>query len=78
MSMLLRNAPLRSARAFNVANRQQVRGVHFENVVDHTLPTDVKNKPLLAAKIIIFATLGFGTPFYAARWHIQKSSGGAA
>ncbi|WVF69002.1 hypothetical protein IAT40_003776 [Kwoniella sp. CBS 6097] len=78
MSMLIRNAPLRAARAFNNAvSRQQVRGVHFENVVDHTIPTDVKNKPLLAIKIIIFSVVGFGTPFYAARWQIQKSAGGA-
>ncbi|WRT67954.1 uncharacterized protein IL334_004928 [Kwoniella shivajii] len=76
MSMLLRSAPLRVARSLPIA-RGQVRSVHFENVVDHTIPTDVKNKPWLAAKIIVFATLGFGTPFYAARWQIKKSSGGA-
>lgn len=35
-----------------------------------TLPTDVKNKYFLAAKIITFGVLGFGTPFYAAYWHM--------
>jgi len=35
-----------------------------------TLPTDVKNKPLLAVKMIIYAGLGFGTPFYAVHYHL--------
>ncbi|WWC88645.1 uncharacterized protein L201_003558 [Kwoniella dendrophila CBS 6074] len=76
MSMLLRSAPLRAAKALPRA-QQQVRAAHFENVVDHTLPTNVTNKPWLAIKLITFSVVGFGTPFYAARWQIQKSSGGA-
>jgi len=35
-----------------------------------TLPTDVKNKPWLAVKMIIYAGLGFGTPFYAVHYHL--------
>ncbi|KAK6908012.1 cytochrome c oxidase subunit 7c [Kwoniella mangroviensis CBS 10435] len=72
MSMLLRSAPLRAARALPVA-RQQVRNAHFENVVDHTIPTNVTNKPWLAIKMIVFTTLGFGTPFFAAKWQMSKS-----
>ncbi|KAL0240574.1 hypothetical protein I308_106371 [Cryptococcus tetragattii IND107] len=69
---LLSQSTLRAARTLKTP--QQVRSVHFENVVDHTLPTDVKNKYFLAAKIITFGVLGFGTPFYAAYWHINKAS----
>ncbi|WVR06520.1 hypothetical protein IAU60_003551 [Kwoniella sp. DSM 27419] len=79
MSMLLRSAPLRAARTFpTTAVRQQARGVHFENVVDHTIPTDVKNKYFLAVKMVIYTTLGFGTPFYAAYWQISKANAGGA
>ncbi|OXC69998.1 hypothetical protein AYX13_01343 [Cryptococcus neoformans] len=69
MSLLARST--RAARTLRTP--QQVRSVHFENVVNHTLPTDVTNKYFLAAKIITFGVLGFGTPFYAAYFHLNKS-----
>ncbi|KAK8858759.1 hypothetical protein IAR55_002988 [Kwoniella newhampshirensis] len=74
MSALLRSAPLRAARSFTPAIRQQARGVHFENVVDHTIPTSVTNKYWFGTKITIFAVTGFGMPFYAAYWHLNKST----
>jgi hypothetical protein len=42
-------------------------------VTDHltsTLPTSVKNKYWLAAKMIVYSSLGFGIPFGAAAWHM--------
>ncbi|WWD18654.1 hypothetical protein CI109_103107 [Kwoniella shandongensis] len=76
MSFIVRSAatPLRAARSFPTgAVRQQARGVHFENVVDHTIPTSVTNKYWFGTKLAIYATLGFGSPFYAAYWHLNKN-----
>ncbi|KAI9634677.1 uncharacterized protein MKK02DRAFT_37554 [Dioszegia hungarica] len=70
MSILAR-ASLRAARV--AVPRQQIRSMHVDNVVDHALPTNVTNKPWLAAKIIIYGCTGFGLPFYAAHWHMQKA-----
>ncbi|WVQ73402.1 hypothetical protein IAR50_002974 [Cryptococcus sp. DSM 104548] len=67
MSILARST-LSAARNLKVAPRQ-ARGVHFENVVDHTLPTSI-NKYSLAAKMIVFAVAGFGTPFLGAWWQL--------
>ncbi|KAK4688114.1 cytochrome c oxidase subunit 7c, partial [Tremellales sp. Uapishka_1] len=77
MSIMLRSAaPLRAARALPINSaRQQIRGVHFENVVDHALPTSVKNKYWLATKIVTYGTVGFGLPFFAAYWHVNKLGG---
>ncbi|WVQ85059.1 hypothetical protein IAT38_007223 [Cryptococcus sp. DSM 104549] len=72
MSFLVRAAPLRAARAFPAA--RQVRYVHVENVVDHTLPTNVTNKAWLGAKMIVFGVTGFGLPFIAASWQLSKSA----
>ncbi|CAK9782830.1 hypothetical protein CC85DRAFT_303187 [Cutaneotrichosporon oleaginosum] len=73
MSMLVRAAPLRAARV--AAARQQVRFAHFENVVDKTIPTSVNNKFGLAAKMGIYITCGFGLPFFASWYQIQKAKG---
>ncbi|RSH78372.1 uncharacterized protein EHS24_002097 [Apiotrichum porosum] len=74
MSMLLRTAPLRAARVAR-QQAQQARGVHFENKVDHAMPTNVTNKPWLAAKLAIYTVAGFGLPFFASWFHIQKAAG---
>lgn len=40
------------------------------NADPSTIPSNVTNKPLLAAKIITFFVFGFGTPFYAVHYHL--------
>ncbi|ODN93426.1 cytochrome c oxidase subunit 7c [Cryptococcus wingfieldii CBS 7118] len=67
MSILARST-LAAARTVRAAPRQ-VRAAHFENVVDHTLPTSV-NKYSLAAKMVVFTIAGFGTPFLGAWWQL--------
>ncbi len=42
--------------------------------LDSTLPTSVKNKPWLAAKMLLYAGFGFGLPFYAVRFHMYFCS----
>ncbi|RSH90946.1 hypothetical protein EHS25_010122 [Saitozyma podzolica] len=76
MSLLLRSTPLRAARALPLARQQaQARFVHIENVVDHTLPTSVKNKYWLAVKMALYTTAGFGAPFFAAWFQLSKAAG---
>ncbi|EJT51740.1 hypothetical protein A1Q2_02970 [Trichosporon asahii var. asahii CBS 8904] len=71
MSMLLRAAPLRVA-----ARRQafQVRNAHFENVVDHTIPGNTRNKAGMAAKMITYTICGFGLPFVSANESAKRSA----
>ncbi|BEI81917.1 hypothetical protein CcaverHIS002_0210770 [Cutaneotrichosporon cavernicola] len=73
MSMILRAAPLRVAR--NAAARQQVRYAHFENVVDKTIPGVTRNAARFVPKFLTYITIGFGLPFYAAHWQIEKAKG---
>nr|ODN85324.1 cytochrome c oxidase subunit 7c [Cryptococcus depauperatus CBS 7841] len=68
MSILARST-LRVARHLQAP--RQVRGVHIENTVDHTLPTDLTNKTALAAKMIVFSVVSFGIPFFGAWFQLQ-------
>ncbi|KAJ9095336.1 hypothetical protein QFC21_005702 [Naganishia friedmannii] len=71
MSILLASAA-RVARRSPANAAQQVRGIHFENVVGKTMPFSTKSKPATALKVIAFACTGFGLPFLAAAHHIDK------
>ncbi|ORX37228.1 hypothetical protein BD324DRAFT_625353 [Kockovaella imperatae] len=73
MSMLARTA-LRAPRQLVV--RQQVRGLHFENELGKTIPTNTDNKVWTAMKIAMFAATGFGLPFYAVHHHLKKAAAG--
>ncbi|KAJ9107131.1 hypothetical protein QFC19_002791 [Naganishia cerealis] len=72
MSIILRSATSSAARVARRAPNaaQQVRGIHFENVVGKTMPFSVKSKPATALKITLFAMTGFGLPFLAAANHM--------
>ncbi|TYJ58329.1 hypothetical protein B9479_000875 [Cryptococcus floricola] len=67
MSILARST-LAAARTVRASPRQ-ARAFHFENVVDHTLPTST-NKYSLAAKMIVLTIAGFGTPFVGVWWQL--------
>ncbi|GMK56039.1 hypothetical protein CspeluHIS016_0210950 [Cutaneotrichosporon spelunceum] len=58
-------AVARSARA--------VRYAHFENVAGHTIPGGSKNKLGLSLRIISYSVIGFGLPFLAAKWQMDKA-----
>ncbi|KAJ9119280.1 hypothetical protein QFC24_005751 [Naganishia onofrii] len=68
MSILLASAARVARRS--PAVQQQVRGIHFENVVGKTMPFSTKSKPATALKVFAFACTGFGLPFVAAAHHM--------
>jgi hypothetical protein len=63
---------VRSKGPADWSTRTQCRQSDAElSLIDRSaLPTSVKNKPWLAAKVVIYGVTGFGLPFYAAHWHL--------
>ncbi|KAL1409191.1 hypothetical protein Q8F55_006021 [Vanrija albida] len=76
MSMLIRTSALRAAARNVAAPRQQVRNLHVENNVDHTIPTSVNNKAWFALKFVAYTATGFGLPFFSVWYHNKKAANG--
>ncbi|PWN98536.1 hypothetical protein FA09DRAFT_338391 [Tilletiopsis washingtonensis] len=79
VSALLSRSSALAARSMRAQAPRGTRALHVENTAETSLPfgQGPKNKVAIAVCLTTFLSVGFGLPFYAARFQIKKAGGGA-